>query len=130
MPIFYMERISRKDLRNNPNALFVFGDNCERKGYGGLARECRDEPNAIGVRTKYLPEKSNEAYFSDADFHDVLDMLDEDFRPAVAKLAKGGIVVFPTARLGSGLSAMPEKCPRIYQYLCDYVDNMHELFND
>lgn len=130
MPIFYMEKITRNDLKNNPNALFVFGDNCERKGYGGLARECRGEHNAIGVRTKYLPEKSAEAYFTDEEYENIIRMIDEDFYPVIRKLAKGGIVVFPTARLGSGLSDMPKKCPRLYTYLCDCVDHMQSLFND
>lgn len=130
MPIFYMEKITRKDLRNNPNVLFVFGDNCERRGYGGLAKECRDEPNAVGIRTKYLPEKSNEAYFSDDDYHTVVEMIDDDFHPVVQKLARGGIVVFPTAPLGSGLSAMPSKCPRLFTFLCDYVDSLNKLFNN
>lgn len=129
MPVFYMEKIERKDLRNNPKCLFVFGDNCERQGYGGLAKECRDEPNAVGVRTKYLPEKTKEAYFHDYDYETVIDMIDEDFLPVIQHLAKGGIVVFPTARLGFGLSAMPDKCPRIYSYLCEYVDNIKDLFN-
>lgn len=130
MPIFYMEKITRNDLRNNPSTLFIFGDNCERKGYGGLAKECRGEANAIGVRTKYLPENSVEAFFTDDEYDTIVQMIDEDFYPVIKKLAKGGVVVFPMARLGSGLSAMPTKCPRLYSFLCEYVDNIHSLFND
>lgn len=43
-------QITDQLLNNNPNALFVFGDNLIRKGYGGAAA-LRDHPQAFGFVT-------------------------------------------------------------------------------
>jgi hypothetical protein len=52
MPIIYQKFIRRQDLRNNRDKFYVFGDNMQRIGYGGQARDMRGEPNAIGAVTK------------------------------------------------------------------------------
>ena len=44
-------KITREFLRDNPNIIFVFGDNEGRVGYGGAAA-LRDEPNTYGFITK------------------------------------------------------------------------------
>ncbi len=67
MPIIREPRITRQMVREHPDRLFVFGDNLARVGYGGQAREMRDEPNAVGIPTKKLPTMTEGAFFSDAD---------------------------------------------------------------
>jgi hypothetical protein len=47
--------IYRRDLRANPESLYLFGDNTKRVGIGGQAREMRGEPNAVGIATKNAP---------------------------------------------------------------------------
>jgi hypothetical protein len=59
MTLIFQEWITRKDLRENPDKRYVFGDNVERRGYGGQAKEMRGEPNAIGVVTKWAPRRVN-----------------------------------------------------------------------
>lgn len=54
-------------LRANPDFTFVFGDNYQRKGKGGQAK-IRDEPNAMGLATKWAPDKHHLDYFSDEDW--------------------------------------------------------------
>jgi len=46
------KHITRQMLRAEPGTLWVFGDNLQRKGLGGQAKEMRGEPNAIGIPTK------------------------------------------------------------------------------
>ena len=57
MPVIYQKRICRDDLRRNPNAVYIFGDNEARTGLGGQAREMRGEPNAMGIATKRSPHE-------------------------------------------------------------------------
>jgi hypothetical protein len=63
-----MNTITRAYVRANPNKLFLFGDNLERKGFGGQAAAMRGEPNAIGVPTKKKPSHFPDAYFTDSEF--------------------------------------------------------------
>lgn len=64
MIILRQTRIYRADLAMNPKVLYVFGDNLERKGFGGQAYEMRGEPNAFGIATKRLASH----YFPDSYF--------------------------------------------------------------
>jgi hypothetical protein len=59
-----VETLSPKLLRENPNWLFVFGDNALRYGKGGQA-VIRDEPNAFGIVTKLKPNNTNDSYMTD-----------------------------------------------------------------
>ncbi|MFO1061108.1 MAG: hypothetical protein U1E53_29590 [Dongiaceae bacterium] len=115
--IIYQKRILREDLRANPSVLYAFGDNDERRGQGGQAGEMRGEPNAIGVRTKKRPSREDAAYWSDADYAANCASLDEDLAPVVTRLGQGGPVVLPLDGLGTGMSDMPNRCPRTFAYL-------------
>lgn len=46
-----MKRFNEQTCNNNPNKLFVFGDNCEGRGMAGQAciRNCH---NSFGIPTK------------------------------------------------------------------------------
>lgn len=108
---------SKELLRAHPDRIFIFGDNMENKGKGGQAI-IRDEPNAYGIATKRSPYTDISAYFSDADlFNDKvmyklyrqLELLDDKVLDTV--------IVFPAGGLGTGLSAMPEHCPKLFAWL-------------
>ncbi|KKL05458.1 hypothetical protein LCGC14_2605850, partial [marine sediment metagenome] len=53
--IEYRDHITRQMLRDEPDTLFVFGDNMQRRGLGGQAFAMRGEPNAVGIPTKIFP---------------------------------------------------------------------------
>src|SRR6185437_11401462 len=53
-------------LAAEPNSLFVFGDNLQRRGRGGQAA-IRDAANAVGLPTKRAPRWDEAAFFTDAD---------------------------------------------------------------
>lgn len=59
----YENFIVTKDfLDKNPNAVFVFGDNLRRVGYGGAAA-LRDHPRTYGFITKKNPDNMDESFF-------------------------------------------------------------------
>lgn len=108
---------SKELLRAHPDRIFIFGDNMQYQGKGGQAI-IRDEPNAYGIVTKRSPHTDISAYFSDADlFNDKvmyklyqrLELLDEK--------ALSTTLVFPAGGLGTGLSAMPDRCPKLFAWL-------------
>ena len=117
--IIYQSRIYRADLQANPTVLYVFGDNFLRRGMGGQAGEMRGEPNAVGVATKWAPSHRREAFFSDDQFERIIDAINADVHPLWKHLDAGGVVVAPLDGIGTGLSQLPTRAPRIYRYICD-----------
>jgi hypothetical protein len=115
MPLVFQFEIRRIDAKRNRQNLYVFGDNVARKGYGGQARELRGEPNGIGVATKNAPYD----FFGDAPAEVLAQnrIIDKDMKPLFAHLKRGGIVVWPTRGIGSGLAELPIKAPRTYEHL-------------
>lgn len=115
--IIYQARIDRIDLQNNPGVMYLFGDNDERKGRGGQAKEMRGEQNAVGIRTKHAPNCSPAAYWNDEDLNDNINKIIQDMMPVVNHLNSGGVVVIPADGIGTGLSQMQDVCPKSFEYL-------------
>lgn len=124
MPVIFQKWIYREDLQKNPSILYLFGDNNIRSGFGGQAKEMRGEPNAIGIRTKWLPNNDSEAFFSDSQLGLVKEMLDSDLERAYLHAYDDGVIVIPLDGLGTGLSRLPELAPEINKYLCEKIENL------
>lgn len=110
----YKVYITRQEIREAPDVLFVFGDNMARKGYGGQAREMRGEPNAVGIPTKKYPSMSPEAFLRDADF---LPWLAEYHAAEMRLLAHPGLVIWPANGIGTGLARLQDTAPTIWNQL-------------
>lgn len=108
------DSITRESVRAEPETLFVFGDNDQRKGNGGQAKAMRGEPNAVGIRTKDAPHTGESAYWSDAMYEDNIKKIDEDFKRIESHK---GTVVIPSAGLGTGLSELQIRAPKTLAYL-------------
>ena len=117
MTVLRQKWIKREDLRANPEVYYLFGDNTERWGTGGQAKEMRGEPNAIGIATKITPTQGSNAYFSDDDFLENCRIIATDLRDAFQKRDMGHIIVIPLDGLGTGLSKLPQKAPRTNRFL-------------
>src|ERR1700761_2826764 len=100
MPLVLQKWINRADLRANPAALYVFGDNEQRWGLGGQAKECRGEPNAVGVATLKAPG----VFWTDRDADHQIAVLDHDMEPLFEALIQGRTVIFPLDGIGTGLA--------------------------
>ena len=114
------EFFSKEQCKANPRNLYVFGDNLIDKGTGGQAqiRYCK---NSIGIPTKRLPTMNNDAFFNDQkdETEKVLFKLET--------LKKIGLyydnIIFPKDGLGTGLAKMPEKSPKLFKLLCNFLYN-------
>ena len=116
MPVELQKHFSVEDCNNNPDKIYVFGDNLIHKGKGGQAiiRDCR---NTYGIPTKRAPSMNSNAFFS--------DRFDE-YEAIKAKIEKLIILdhcktditfVFPTAGLGTGLAKMNQTSPKLFKYM-------------
>jgi hypothetical protein len=124
MPVVFKERIERRDLRAEPHVLFVFGDNEARVGMGGQAAACRGEPNAVGVATKRGPSMREAAMWSDDHFERCAAIIDRDLARAIEHLKRGGTVVFPKAGIGTGMSRLAERAPKLMNHIRGRVREM------
>lgn len=104
-------------LRAHPDKIFIFGDNMKSIGKGGQAI-IRDERNAYGIATKHSPSTNSNAYFSDDDLFNqkVMFMLNRQL-DILDNKALSTVLVFPAGGLGTGLSAMPVQCPKLFAWL-------------
>lgn len=106
-------------LRANPNKIYVFGDNAQRYGKKGQS-VIRDEPNAFGVANKLRPHGSMDSYFSDNDDKH-WQIIHDDLSKLKTLQEQGCTIVFPAGGLGTGLSRMPELCPRLFDKLNQFL---------
>ena len=106
-----IEYMTPKILRQNRDKIYLFGDNLERKGYGGQAI-IRDEPNAFGIATKKKHGKSESSYFTDKDYDKAKIVIDTDIKKA---LSAGKTIVIPTKGIGTGLALLNKRAPKIYK---------------
>jgi hypothetical protein len=118
MPLLKQKWITRADLQANPTWWYCFGDNLQRIGRGGQAKEMRGEPNAIGIATKASPwEYLNDNihfYLAAQEFAHVFNQID-------TFLAFGDTVVFPEDGFGTGLADLATRAPMINDLLCVHL---------
>ena len=136
MLVLRQHRIYRSDLRANPRVLYIFGDNLDREGMGGQAKEMRGEPNAFGIATKRkISHGYPEDYFHDGE-PDTIEVLKGEFWALQKKVRNDYFViqndrkvtthdsdynydaiVIPSDGIGTGLSKMPQYAPQALEFI-------------
>lgn len=118
MKIEKMKWITREIVRANPYKVFLFGDNLQRFGLGGQAKQMRGEPNAVGVAVKRMPNVDTRSYFNDAELEDNCDIIANDILRAIDMAhALSGVIVIPVDGIGTGLAELDKRAPRTFDYL-------------
>ena len=112
--IEYRDYITRDMLQSEPSVLFVFGDNFARMGYGGQAKEMRGEINAIGIPTKRSPTMKESGFLKDNDF---MEWAEESGISICLLIYHDGLIVWPSAGIGTGLAQLPQRAPRIWKVI-------------
>ena len=128
MPLIKQYRYFRSDLRENPNVIYVFGDNEVQKGLGGQAAEARGEPNAFGIPTKKQPRTTPESYWSEEDHERQIGIVNEHFGRLEMLLEQGRIVVWPTDGIGTGLSELPERAPGTQKVIDEWISRLFQKY--
>lgn len=123
MTILYMKWITRSLIRNNPDKIFLYGDNLLERGMGGQAKECRGEPNTIGIPTKRAPGHKDSDFFTDEDYTTNVRHIENCFN----KIPPDSIVVLPEAGLGTGLAQLDRRAPKTFAYILSKIEELKEL---
>lgn len=112
MTVKYLDWFTRERLQSEPDALFVFGDNVQRVGFGGQAAACRGEPNTIGVATLFAPGR----FYTPQDPSALLAVT-TDLGLVANALAFGRTVYAPLDGLGTGLARLPQSAPELHRLI-------------
>ena len=120
-----MQYITREYVRANRNKLFLFGDNLERRGFGGQAAAMRGEPNAIGIPTKKSPSYRDDAFFSDDEFEQNKASIDAAFAEIMNAVTDSiRVIVIPSDGLGTGRAQLDRRAPRTFAYLQNRINGI------
>lgn len=127
MLIYYQNHVIRDDLKKNRSALFIFGDNEARVGYGGQAREMRGEPNAFGIATLWKPGFP----YHESQYRAACDLIMKDVSSIEAALAGPHYagIIFPAFGIGTGLSGLASSAPSVKDFLDSYLHNTIGVHN-
>jgi hypothetical protein len=119
MKVEKMKFISREIVRQNPEKLFLFGDNLRRQGFGGQAKEMRGEPNTQGMITKIAPTRYSTDYLTDELFDRNCYWIDGDFAEIELKIKHEHYttIVIPEDGIGTGLAELDRRAPKTFAYL-------------
>jgi hypothetical protein len=119
MDVIYLDHITRNDVRNNPEYLFIFGDNDDRRGYGGQAKEIRGEMNSYGICVKKTPDMSQNAFYTDDEYEYNVKKITNDINrimDIVDEFKYKGIVI-SSAGIGTGFAQLSKRAPKTEAFL-------------
>lgn len=108
-----VDRYTLADAKANPNKIYVFGDNTDRKGTGGQA-QIRPASNAMGIATKIHPTNNADAFMSDSNLEENKKVISSDIQKI---LDTGKELVLPKDGFGTGLAKLKEKAPQTFAFL-------------
>ena len=129
MLVIKQHRIYREDIQANPDVLYIFGDNLDRRGFGGQAKEMRGEINSFGIATKRsISHNFPNDYFFDSQ-PDVRSIIDKEFTHlrAMAKDCEYRAIVVPLDGIGTGLSRLQENAPKLLKYINEKLGELKDL---
>jgi hypothetical protein len=92
--------MSEDFLDKNKRAIFVFGDNTLRQGYGGAAA-LRDHPQTYGFITKKYPDNHDTSFYKPEDYNSIF--FDELIKLRVL-INDEPFKTFYVSQLGAGLA--------------------------
>ena len=92
--------IDEKFLRDNPDHIFVFGDNRLRTGKGGAAK-LRDEPNVYGFITKKFPNNRELSFYKPQEYHEVFE---REMQKLIDTIERNSDKIYMVSKLGAGLA--------------------------
>jgi len=117
------KKITRDIIQQNPDVIFVFGDNDLRRGKGGQAYSARGEKNVLGIRTKKKPATTEDSYYTDKEFEQNKKKIIEDVLRVKRAIDEGKkVYLFP--KIGEGRAELQRRAPKTYAFLKKALDTL------
>ena len=120
---------TRKDVKDNKDSLFVYGDNDIGVGSKGQAI-IRNEPNAVGIPTKKVPSMVNSAYYRDEELEVNKRKIDKGVNKVLMEFLNNDYkyLVLPKDGFGTGLADLPKRAPLTFKHLKLRINALKKLF--
>jgi len=116
------------DIKNNPEYLWVYGDNDVKRGKGGQAI-IRDEINTIGIPTKKYPSNNPKSFYTDDEY--IINC--EKITKAINNIKEKGklykAIVIPKNGFGTGLAKLEQLAPKTFTFLNTQIKNLIDSYN-
>lgn len=123
-------RFDRAFIRASYPDIFIYGDNMVRLGYGGQAKEARNEPNCVGIPTKWRPSYDSQAYFNDGDLPFVGPVIKGEFKKLIEYRKSGYNIFIPKDGIGTGRADLVRRAPLIHILICQQLNELKSVFNE
>jgi len=107
---------SVKDVKANPDKIFIYGDNDLRTGKGGQAI-IRGLSNTMGIRTKKKPTYDKDAFYTDLELESNKKKIFEDINSIKLELLFGKTIFLSRGGYGTDRAKLQEKAPLTFDYL-------------
>lgn len=120
---FFRRHWTVDDVQKRSHMLFVYGDNDAGIGKGGQAI-IRGLPNTIGVPTKKYPSHNKEAYYTDSEYKQNVEKINDAFLKIIELSKNYKYIVFSADGLGTGLSDLPNKAPKTLKYINQLIKKL------
>lgn len=123
-----IKNYSRQIVQENPNWLFVFGENQEQQGsnsIGGGQAVVRNLENTFGFCTLEAIGK----YWSDESYPKNIVQIEKDIKDLSQKSSLYEEIVFPYYGLGTGRALMQKRCPKTFLYMCKRILEVFQFNN-
>ena len=129
---------TREQIANDPNSIYLFGDNYEdmKNGYVPSKTQAviRGLPNAVGIVTKWNRNDLPNSFLADLDLYneDWTDHIKEVAQVIKNTLKEGKNVYIPKNNgiwsIGKGKAMLPKKAPRISKELDKFFDTLYNKY--
>ena len=117
--------ITREQVQQS-DVIWVFGDNLQRTGYGGQAAVCRGLRNTVGIVVKLRPDNKQSSFMKDDKFLQWVEIIKHDIDRIENQILKGK-EVYIIKGIGEGLARLPEKAPKLFDYLTKKLNHLIDL---
>lgn len=117
--ILRIKQITPDMVRGMPGTLFVFDDNMQRISPSSQAATLREEPNVIGLPTRWHPGNDPSAFFFDDDWQSngIFQTISDAFDRIERALIEGRNVVLPSNGFGVGPADLPRRAPMVHAFI-------------
>lgn len=126
MVIIYKKNYTRNDISNQPDIIFLFGDNTYDRTISKhiptmTQAVIRGLPNAIGIDTKKNRYTSDSSYLSDNDYDWFVNHVNGQINLAISM---NKTIAIPFGGIGTGKAKLKEKAPKCYEYLNNKLNDL------
>ena len=127
--IIFEEFWTVESVEKDSKSLYIFGDNNIGSGCGGQAI-IRNLNNSLGIPTKKLPTMNPNAFYTDEDYNDNKQRIDNAINLIKHEATKYTAVVFPKDGFGTGLAMLPKVAPKTFTYVETEVQSLQEYLTN